>query len=267
NRNGDVSALESVSDRITTAAQLCAFADVDLTVWEITKQVVNKWESPNKDATRQLFQVKVWLKRKVPERVEKAIEAVLARLEKHRPQYGKEPKRKRSRDPHMLEFSPFDMHIGMLAWREETGDDYDLSIAERTLAGAVADLLGIAKNYPVESFLFPVGSDWFHVENLRGETVRGTPQDTDGRWAKIFEVGYMACVNAVDAMREVAPVRVLWVGGNHDWTTSWYLVRCLKSHYREVAGVTVTCQPTPRHYVEYGATLLGLTHGDEEKHV
>jgi hypothetical protein len=264
--SGDIATLKSVSDRITTADQLCEFAKIDRSVWEIARQTVSKWESPNRDGTRQLFQVRVQLRRKVPERVELAIEAIIARMDGHQPKYNKVSYKPLTKNPCMLEFSPFDMHFGKLAWRNETGEDYDLEIAERSLAGAVTDLMFTAKHYTIEKFLFPVGSDWFHVDNMLGETVKGTPQDTDGRWAKMFEVGEQACVRAIDRMREAAPVTVAWISGNHDWTTSWYLVKCLAAHYRNVDEVRVICDPVPRRYIWYGTTLLGFTHGNEEKH-
>jgi hypothetical protein len=56
------------------------------------------------------------------------------------------------------------------------------------------------------------------------------------------------------------------VPGNHDRLMSWHLVHDLKGWYRNCPDVDVDDEPRPRKYVEYGKSLIGFTHGNEEKH-
>jgi hypothetical protein len=266
NRSGDFLTIRSLSDTVRTVPEALKRAEIDTDIWAVDTQRVSFRQTANIEGSRQLVSIDIRLKRKVPERLELAVEALLARLAGKGPKYKKRTYKTYTANPCMLEFSPLDLHFGKLAWSRETGEDYDLEIAERSLSGAVRDVLQVAGHYQVERFLFPVGSDWFHIDNLKGETIHGTPQDTDGRWAKAFEVGYEACVRAIERMRKTAPVRVIWVGGNHDWSTSWYLVKTIQARFHDAPGVQVDCEPTPRQYVKYGINLLGFTHGDEEPH-
>jgi hypothetical protein len=56
----------------------------------------------------------------------------------------------------------------------------------------------------------------------------------------------------------------LWVPGNHDPETSYYLVDTIREHYRSTDRVTVDLSARPRKYYQWGCGLVGFTHGDEE---
>jgi hypothetical protein len=71
--------ITSKSPRIKTLAQLIDACDIDLDEWIIERHVVNKWEVGAKGANKEvrvhpLFQVKVWLVKRVPEMVTPVIQ-------------------------------------------------------------------------------------------------------------------------------------------------------------------------------------------------
>lgn len=287
-QSNDNQTILSVSNSIRTLEGALTAGEVDLAIWEVDRYVINKWEvgakyreqdlswdkgtisgkaiRKNEWLVQPLWQVKVWLKRKVPQEVQDAIELLMARADKHSPRYKKLPAIIHIKDPHLLEISIFDAHFGKLAWKPETGTDYDLKIAEKIYHNAVVDLSSKAKGFPIEKILFPIGQDFFHIDNPNNRTVNDTLQDVDSRYAKMFECGVMACVNAIDYLMKIAPVEVLWVPGNHDRTTSYHLVRELNSWYRLAGNVEVDASPATRKYFQYGSCLIGYTHGDDEKH-
>lgn len=156
----------------------------------------------------------------------------------------------------------FDVHLGKLAWHRDTENNYDLNIASKRFSNAVSELIDHARGKQVARWLVPVGSDYFHIDNSRNTTYAGTPQDVDGRYAKIFEIGYWGWVSGIEKMLTVAPVDVLYLPGNHDPTTSYHLCREIKTHFRNVSQVNVDVEPTSRKYYSYGCNLLGFTHGD-----
>jgi hypothetical protein len=165
----------------------------------------------------------------------------------------------------LLEISLVDAHFGKYAWARETGNDYDLEIAEHIFSNAVDDILCKSAGYPIERIVLTVGSDFLHTDNQEGTTTHGTRQDTDGRLAKVVETGEMAMVRAIDRCLQVAPVLVKLVPGNHDYTTSFHTARFLQAWYRNCPDVEVDCEPTTRKYLLYGKTLIGWTHGCSEK--
>lgn len=260
--------ITSESKTVRTLNAALAKAKVDLTVWEVERHVINKWDCVAKDAKKrltatELWQVKVFLRRKVPKIIEEGVKLFIQQVpsvEKAKIHYEKHS------DPYLLEVSIWDHHFGKLAWGRETGENYDLKIAEQIYSDAAHELIEKSRGFNIDKIVLPIGQDFFHVDGPNNTTTAGTPQDVDGRLAKIFATGQRALVNLVDLLMGIAPTHVLWVPGNHDWYTSWYLVQVLQAHYRHTKSVTVDASEMPRKCIEYGVNLLGYTHGCDEKH-
>lgn len=269
----DTQTITTKSSTIKTVDEALDFAKVDRQVWEVDRFVVNSWEmgykahevrepSGSKHVTagsHPLWQVKVWLRRKVSRVTVNVFESLCQRLDNHVPAYTRR-RYVAPKDPHLLEISIADMHFGKLAWRRETGEDYDLRIAENLFKNAVQDLLRKAAGYPIERIVLPIGNDFLHIDNLENTTAKGTVQDVDGRFVRIMETGQMALIHAIDLLQTVAPVDVVLVAGNHDLTTSWHTARFLWAYYRRCDNVTVDIEPRLRKYITYGNNLIGLTH-------
>lgn len=255
----------SVDTEIRTVEEALAKGEVDLAIWEPYKTKVNSWpvaiRSDGQIETVWLWQVNVDCRRRVPAAIADACPALIERMKAHSPKYEKRPIRKLA-NPHLLELSLADHHFGKLAWSRETGEDWDLHIAEKVWINAVEDLLAKVNGYPIERILLPIGHDFFNYDTGRGETAKGTAQDNDSRPSKVFEIGVSSCVAAVDRCRAVAPVDIVWVPGNHDPTWSFHLVYVLSAWYRKDPIVNIDVTPRPRKYVSYGVNLLGLAHGD-----
>lgn len=171
--------------------------------------------------------------------------------------------------PLMFEVPIFDIHLGKLAWKPETGENYDHHIAEQRFLGLIEEqirrlqVLGIQP----EKIVYPVGNDYFTFDTLEGTTSSGTQQDIDLRWQKLFAKGVEMLVKSIDMLSAVAPVEVFVVPGNHDKMTSYYAISYLYAWYHNTGNerVSVDSDPKTRKYVEYGRNLLGFTHGDKEK--
>ena len=260
---------------IKTLEDALKHAKVDSKVWEVERFSVNSWEvtmgkkstKTEKPETYTNFQVKVWLRRIMPTIMEQSIEKLLTRIESKSPTASKIVSAKTPHGRYMLEVSLFDAHFGLLAWGQETGENYDLKIAEARYEAAVTDLLQHRVGFKPELILFPVGNDFLHVNNPEGVTPMGkNVLDVEGRLAKVFETAERAVFNALEACRKIAPTKVIWIPGNHDPETSFYLCRVLKAQYHNNPNVTIDVSPSPRKYQHFGANLIGFTHGDEEKH-
>ena len=268
--SGDRS-IGSLSTRIETLEELVDYCQIDLKKWIVERHIVNKWEVGAKHpktgriTVEPLFQIKVWLKPVDPVQrgFEDAVEGLCKRIADHAPKY---PKTRKTKDSgNMLEISLYDVHVGKLGWGREVGEDYDLEISETRIASALAGLLDRSAHYKFDKIVLPVGQDYFHINSAEMTTERGTPQDVDGRFEKIFETGFNAMINAVDVLQKVAPVELLYVPGNHDRRTSWHLCGVLDAWYRNNNRVMVDKEPTKRKYRTWGPVLLGFTHGDKVK--
>jgi hypothetical protein len=264
--------------KIDSPEELVASAKIDLNLWDIVEVRVNQYGVAGKankgqDETGRwkgtelwyvpLRQITVKLKRKAPKFIQDGIKGL---LKDFRPIKLGKPSHKKHKSPFMLEVSLFDAHFGKLAWGLETGQDYDLKIAESDYCAAIDDLLDRASGFPIEKVLFPIGSDFFHVDNWLGTTTKGTLVDsTDDRKTKVFKAGVKAVEYAFRRCREVAPVEGLWIGGNHDMQTSWHLAYVLGRIFEGDKFITIDDGPKQRKYRAYGPALIGFSHGDQGK--
>ena len=237
--------------------------------------MVNKWDTAQRSddgpVVTQLYQVKAWLE---PVRGLDDARALFAGLLADLSGKAREytpivyPPLADD-DAHMLELDPFDLHVGMLAWAEETGADYDSEIATDLAQRAVARLLQLSSGFRFERVLIPLGNDLAHtdrtVDGKGGATTRGTQQDVDTRPAKMTRAVINLCTAMIDAARQVAPVTVVIVPGNHDTEKMPLFGEVLSAWYRLDDSVTIVNDPAPHQYVRYGASLIGLTHGHEAK--
>jgi hypothetical protein len=173
---------------------------------------------------------------------------------------------KRIAGTYMLELPIMDFHLGKLAWSAETGADFDLKIAEKLWRVTVTELLGKASAFGrPELFLFPIGQDFFHFDTPSTTTTAGTQLDSDTRWQKMFTKGVELLVWGIEQCRALAPVKVIWIPGNHDTVLSYAATVGIAQRYANAGDVTVDLSPMPRKYVRYGRNLIGFAHGEDER--
>lgn len=167
---------------------------------------------------------------------------------------------------YMLELPLMDFHLGKLAWGDETGQaDYDLKIAETLWKDTINDILSKTSAFGTPEYvLFPVGQDFFHFDTPSVTTTAGTQLDSDSRWQKMFRKGVELLVWAIEQCHALAPVKVMWIPGNHDQMLSYAATIGLAQRYANTETVEVDLSPTPRKYHLYGLNLIGFAHGVEE---
>lgn len=265
--NGKTGTAESRSYAVKTLKDLLAYMEVDQEEWAVDKHVLNKWEIgavlDGQIVSKPLFQVKAWLVRRHHVKQTRVVfEDMLKEFSAKAPRRAALPK---ATGDHLLELSIFDIHYGKLCWQEESGQNYDLRIARQDYEAALETLIQRAKGFNVARILLPIGNDYFHVDNALNTTTKGTPQDVDGRWQKAFVGGRGMMVRAIERCREIAPVDVVMIPGNHDSERLYYLGEVLAGWFRNTSGVSVNNMPRLRKYYQFGQNLIGFTHGDKEK--
>jgi hypothetical protein len=259
---------------------LLAHAQIDLRIWEIERQTVNMWEVTGKQSRGQdkerrwrgdklwasaNLQIKVWLRRKAPKVVQ---DGILDLIRDWKPWSSASFSEPVASAENLLAMHLSDMHFGKRCWAPESGNNYDLPIAEKTFQKGFDDLLNKSLRYAggVDEIWFPMGNDFFHVNDWQSRTVNETRvESTDDRFPKVFAAGTESIVNAVKRLSEIAPVKVIWVPGNHDFHTSWHLGFLLTYAFRDVTHVKVDMSLRARKYHRYGVTVCGFCHGEKVK--
>ncbi len=206
NESRDNKDLSYTGDHITSLNELLVHAEVDERIWEIERHVVNKWEVGCRNPctgeilVSPLWQIKVWLRRRVGMRIEDTLRQLLAEFAAAAPVRPPVPPRQGTSG--VLEISIFDLHGGGYGNALETGAAYDLQITRSTFWRAMDDLLERARGLRPERILFPIGNDYYNVDGSDRATANGTPQDEAVRWNESFLAGRKLLVEAIEALRE-----------------------------------------------------------------
>jgi 3',5'-cyclic AMP phosphodiesterase CpdA len=268
--------MKTTREQVRTLADLVRVCEIDTTVWEVERWVANKWEMGYKDkqsdpGTVPLYQIKAWLKRingttltlmALRDGLVSDIKAVTRKVQPVR------TARKFVESGWLFEFSPFDLHMGKYAWDEETVTNYDVDIAADLFNASLDFLLAQAMKVTggrLERVLCVFGNDVAHIDSKRGETTAGTRMDVDTRYVRVYRRIVAVHRRAVDILRDVAPVHIAIVPGNHDELTAFHLGEILEAIYEGDKHVTVDNVAKLRKYYHFGTNLFGFTHGMAEK--
>ena len=258
--------------RIHTLPELLEYCKVDLAIWEVERFIVNKWEMGYKNpaglaATEELFQFKATLiKRKEIVDAREEIERLKVELKKETKAVAPAVKTRPRTTGNMLEINIPDAHFGKMAWSKETGDrPYDTPIAAATFDRALDNLIERSKGFQYDKILFVVGNDLLNSDDEQGRTTKGTFVTTDGRYQKTFVTVRKTISKSIEKLRQIAPVHVVMVSGNHDNLGVWHLGDSLECQFAGYKDVIIDNEPIQRKYVRYGDVLLMFTHGDKGK--
>ncbi len=260
---------------IQTVEDAIKVSNLDLNKWEIYRHNINTWEvtiGGNKThsglpETYTNFQVKLWVRKRIPEVKETALNNIIDRLNKNEILNTKRYNYKKSNDELMAVMGLSDIHFGLLAHKAINGeDDYNLKISENIYVNAVEDSINRIGNFGISKIVIPLGNDFFHVNNTIAKTPKGNNMlDTCDILTKIFEAGEMAVIKSIERCLQVAPVDILWVPGNHDPETSYFLCKLIKAYYRNNENVNVDVSTLERKFLKWGTNLIGFAHGQDEK--
>lgn len=158
-----------------------------------------------------------------------------------------------------------DYHLGMLAWGEETGADYDTAIAEQQLVDWFA--AAIAQAPDAELGVFAQLGDFMHWDGMDAVTPASKHLlDADTRFQKLVRVAIRAVRRIIGMLlAKHQRVHVLMAEGNHDPASSIWLREWLAALYENEPRITVDVSPDPYYCVEHGATALFFHHGHKRR--
>jgi hypothetical protein len=163
----------------------------------------------------------------------------------------------------------FDAHIDKISYMSETGEQNSYQKNVMVFMDAFSKILDQLKKLNPEQILFPIGSDFWQVNDNHLTTKKGTPQYdavyTDTK--EMFRLGIRLLRTCIDALVLIAPVHVIPVKGNHDEDRVFYLSEVIKMAYENEENVTVELNTTQRIYNRYHSWLFGFAHGDKEKRI
>jgi hypothetical protein len=158
-----------------------------------------------------------------------------------------------------------DLHLNLQASMFTTGNEYNCDIAEKLFFYVINDVLSRTSTYKFNKLIFTIGGDMINGDNLAGTTTRGTPQSSELHLFDAYERLCGMTVKAIDMLKEIAPIDVVYVAGNHDLTVGFKLSKYIDAWFRNEDRVNVDYSPLPRKYIVFGKTLFVFAHDGNVK--
>jgi hypothetical protein len=158
-----------------------------------------------------------------------------------------------------------DYHLGMLAWHQEGGSDWNISIAERTIIAALQQM--IEQSPKAHTAVINIQGDFLHTDGKTPVTPASKHVlDADSRFPKIRKsaIRVIRSMVAMSLLRH-QEVHLVIAEGNHDEESSGWLADLFSVHYEEETRVTVNDSVLPFYVFEWGSTMLGIHHGHKVK--
>lgn len=158
-----------------------------------------------------------------------------------------------------------DLHSGMLAWRRETGEDYDTGRAMARLRDWIGACVAGSPRSETAVILF--NGDTMHADDQTNATPKSKHAlDVDSRFFRTAERTILGISAAVDlALHHHQTVHVQIKPGNHDPTSYLILLFSVAERYRDDPRVIVGKEPSEFWAHQFGRVLLASHHGDKAK--
>lgn len=158
-----------------------------------------------------------------------------------------------------------DYHLGMLAWHQEGGSDWNISIAERTIIAALQQM--IEQSPKAHTAVINIQGDFLHTDGKTPVTPASKHVlDADSRFPKIRRSAIRIIRSLVTmSLQRHQEVHLIIAEGNHDEESAGWLADLFSVHYEEEHRVTVNDSVLPFYVLEWGNTMLGIHHGHKVK--
>ncbi|EIC5118272.1 metallophosphoesterase [Salmonella enterica] len=175
------------------------------------------------------------------------------------------PPKKRLNEKLLNLYTVSDFHLGMLAWADESGDDWDMKIAEDLFSKWFDAAFQKAPDAGVG--VINLLGDFAHFDSLDAVTPSsGHVLDADTRYQKLVRYMIRMVRRVVNmALVKHKSVRLLIVQGNHDESGMIWLAEMFNTLYDNEPRVFVDTSPDVYKMVQHGKTTLFFHHGHKAR--
>lgn len=247
-------------DKPLTEEELLKQHGYDVLKWKIAKHSCSKWQSGDKT----LMSSKIYVKPRnilegspaqLVQAINKALEIKPIDFSKMKDKvYGSK----------LLVLPISDLHFGLLADLDTSGNTYNMEIAESRLSDYVKTAIENTKLTKKDRILVTFGNDFFNCDNVQGTTCHGTPQDNEGSYFTIWDRGVALGISVIEYLLKTTEcnIDIASVQGNHDFQSSHAMLVALYYNYKNTDRVRVFTESDEkaRFYYTFGENLIGFGH-------
>lgn len=169
------------------------------------------------------------------------------------------------KDDLMVVFPIGDLHVGMMAWKDESGNDWSLKHVEAAVQLVFKELVDKAPTCK-RAVIINLG-DFGHRDGKNAVTPNSGHQlDVDSRYPKMVRMCLRLKRYLIELMlTKFEEVEDYNVTGNHDPALSVMIAEALYNIYENNPRIKIDISPKPVKYIEWGKTMIATTHGDTIK--
>lgn len=234
----------------------------DPLIWKIVKHQSSKWNSgPNV-----LMASKIFVKQRNV--LEGSPKSIIDKVNKslNLPRIDFTDIKTKTDNKKLLVIPISDLHYGLLAEDNTSGNEYNMEIAEQRVKEYTKTTVENINKNSIDTVLVSFGNDYFNCDNVQGTTNRGTPQANEASYTTIFDRGVNLGISLIDYLLHVfdkhVKINVIGVQGNHDLQSSHAMSLALYFNYKNNSRVAVDTysDEKSRYYYRFGQNLIGFGH-------
>jgi len=129
----------------------------------------------------------------------------------------------------------------------------------------ISDIVSRAKGKRFSVVYFAPLGDVSDADNMNATTTKGTQQFITMTPYSMLSSTAEMMIESVDRLREIAPVKYIFVPGNHDEMLSYAVAKIVEAYFKDANDVTVNASEDKHKWDTFGLCLLAWTHGDIAK--
>lgn len=170
-----------------------------------------------------------------------------------------------SNDDLLNQYTITDLHFGMLSWKEETGADYDIKIAEGLLLDWFASAIRMSPDAST-AVLAQLGDLLHHDSHNSITPTHGNFLDSDSRLQKVIRIVIRTLRRVIKMLLEKHQrVHLIMADANHDPASGAWLREMFAAFFENEPRITVDNTAGTYYMVEHGETSLFYHHGHRRK--
>jgi len=162
------------------------------------------------------------------------------------------------------QYTVTDYHLGMMTWAEETGEEWNMELAEKLLVDWFAQ--AIATSVDAEQAIFANIGDFLHFDGLEAVTpASGHVLDADTRYQNLVRVSIRVIRKVIQMLLEkYKHVHLIMAEGNHDLASSAWLREVFHMYFENEPRLTVDNNPDPYYCFVWGDVCLFYHHSHKK---
>jgi len=158
-----------------------------------------------------------------------------------------------------------DIHLGMRAWGDETGEDYDTDIASDRVTSGINRLV---QSVPAsdDALIVAIGDSLHANDQTKMTPASKHILDVDTRHYRTIDIAIGMFAASVDLAAQKHPrVTFCILPGNHDQDAYLAILFAMRERYRLHENITIIANPMEFFVHEFGKNMITCHHGHKAK--